>query len=104
MARTLDSDLLNRFGQYLAQCRKNANYSQGEISKILGFKSAQSISNIERGITFPPVYVLKQLVDLYKIPEREILDIVTQMSRENWKRKLNIEDNLITKNLKAKSS
>jgi len=69
-----------KVGEYLKQQREFADLSQGDVSKKMGWKTAQSVSNLERGVApFPPRIinkycriikgekkeVVKRMVDIY---------------------------------------
>src|SRR5262245_30798703 len=44
-----------RFGTFLKNARKKRKLSQWAVAQQLGYSSAQFISNLERGISPPPV-------------------------------------------------
>ena len=69
-------------GTYIREKRIKANMSQFEVAQGLGYKSAQFISNIERGLCSPPFPVLCALVNLYKISPREITDFLLSLQRK----------------------
>ena len=56
----------------LKQLREAAGLSQGDVAKILGYESAQLISNIERGISTFPFKSIKKLAALYKVTEKDL--------------------------------
>lgn len=68
-----------RLGNYLRDKRVESGYSQNDVAGILGYKSAQFISNIERGVCSPPMKALKVFMDLYKIPKKEIFELLMVM-------------------------
>src|SRR4051812_45405066 len=68
-----------KLGHYLRGKRVESGYSQNDVADILGYKSAQFISNIERGVCSPPMKALKVFMDLYKIPKKEIFDLLLDM-------------------------
>lgn len=47
-------------------------YSQSELSKLLGYKNGQFISNIERGLCSVPLKNLKHLCDILDINKSEL--------------------------------
>lgn len=52
-----DDNLIERrkvFGQWLRQCRRQAQITQAELAKALSYDSSQLISNIERGVSLLP--------------------------------------------------
>lgn len=79
-------DLVSKkLGSYLKQKRVNAKLSQREVSETLGYSSPQFISNMERGLCSPPMFVLKKMMKLYAIPAKEITEFLIQIQREHLK-------------------
>jgi len=86
-------------GEFLKNERLKSSLSQAEVSDFLNYSSAQFISNIERGLSSPPLKDLKKLSDLYKIKTNELLKIMfTEQKR--W---LRFEQAQIKKELAAKT-
>lgn len=79
-------------GIYLKVKRVEAELSQNEVAKVLGYKSAQFISNWERGISAPPVKVLPVLCKMYKVdPEafaKEFFELEVLSYRDELKREV----------------
>lgn len=71
-----------KLGNYLAEKRQEAGLSQREVSLALGYSSAQFISNFERGIAAPPLKKMKILSKMYKLPVREVVDLLIDAERE----------------------
>jgi transcriptional regulator with XRE-family HTH domain len=69
-------------GTYFQEKRSDKGLSQKDVADILGYSSAQFVSNWERGISAPPLEALPTLVKLYQIPTKEI---VTLMLKEQEK-------------------
>ena len=55
----------------LKAARVNAGYSQVEAAEKLGV-SVYTLSNYERGITFPDIPLLKKIERLYRVPYKDI--------------------------------
>lgn len=55
----------------LRRARKEAGYKITEASQKLGI-TPQTLSNYERGISFPDVRIIKKIEDLYKIEFKDI--------------------------------
>ena len=53
-------------------------YSQAELSKLLGYKNGQFISNIERGLCSIPLKNLNQVVIILGVPKQELYNAVMQ--------------------------
>lgn len=53
--------------------RLSVSLSQREVANALGYSTPQFISNWERGISNPPISIVKELAKLYKITPEEII-------------------------------
>ncbi|MCB0378100.1 MAG: helix-turn-helix transcriptional regulator [Bdellovibrionales bacterium] len=62
------------FNEFLREQREAAGLSQKEVATKLGYSSAQFISNWERGISAPPVKILRKLAKLYNVKDATLLD------------------------------
>lgn len=62
--------------QFLKEKRTSADLSQKDVAKQLGYQTSQFISNWERGISQPPITVVKKLAGIYKVPAKEMFDAV----------------------------
>jgi len=62
------------FGEVLRELRTNAGISQGRVAQVLGYKSAQFVSNWERGLSEPPIETLATLAELFQISSDSILE------------------------------
>lgn len=75
--------LRRKYGEYLKNIRLKSNFSQGEVARKLGYSTAQFISNWERGVSKPPVTILKQLSKIYsKNPDELFNDYLEQIKEE----------------------
>lgn len=63
---------------FLKSARIHSGFSQKEVSLRLGYRSAQFVSNWERGLSVPPPKALRQLTKLYKIRAQELFDLVLE--------------------------
>jgi transcriptional regulator with XRE-family HTH domain len=63
-------------GKIIRKARKAAGLSQGDISKKMGWKSSQFISNIERGIAGIPEFQLDRIVKLLNLDRWELYHIL----------------------------
>jgi transcriptional regulator with XRE-family HTH domain len=75
-----------QFGRYLQEKRLAVGLTQFEIARKLGYGSPQFISNIERGVCFPPNKVLRGMIKHYKMPVQEVLDLLTKLDRQRWRK------------------
>lgn len=69
-----------KLGMFLQKNRIKANLTQREVSLKLGYSSAQFISNFERGISSPPIKKMKELIKLYKMQPKKVINL--QMNAE----------------------
>ena len=89
-------------GQFLKSKRENASMSQGDVAKKLKYTSPQFISNWERGVSSPPIKVLKQLSGLYKISTDELFNLILKHSLIQLEENLNREYGALSKRKKTK--
>jgi transcriptional regulator with XRE-family HTH domain len=74
-----------KFGAFLKEARKKKKLSQWEVAKLAGFSTAQFISNLERGVSPPPLKVLKFLLNLYEADPKTALKIIEEEQKRNLK-------------------
>lgn len=60
-------NLLKALSDFLKQARKNAGFTQAQISNHFGYTTPQHISNIERSLILLPASTLVSLCKLYKV-------------------------------------
>lgn len=72
----MKNDANSSVGAFLKDKRVKANLTQKEISDIFKFKSAQFVSNWERGISVPPTIYLPKLCQLLKIDHKQIVKLI----------------------------
>ncbi len=53
-------------------------YSQGKLSKELGYKNGQFISNLERGLCSIPLKGMSKFIKVLSIPKEELKDAILQ--------------------------
>lgn len=56
----------------LKSARVNKNLTQAEAAKMLGI-STETLSNYERGKSYPDVPIIKRMEDLYGLPYSELI-------------------------------
>jgi transcriptional regulator with XRE-family HTH domain len=74
-----ETELLKKkvtLADFMKQKRVAAGLSQGDVADKLGYTTPQFISNWERGVSRPPINVLKKLGDLYKISSEDLFEVV----------------------------
>lgn len=58
--------------QFLKTRRLQAVLTQQQASTLLGYQSSQFLSNLERGLSKPPIPVLIKMCEIYGIPEEDM--------------------------------
>lgn len=74
-----ETELLKRkitLADFLKQKRAATGLSQGDVADKFGYSTPQFVSNWERGVSRPPISVLKKLGDLYKVPSEDLFEVV----------------------------
>lgn len=65
-------------GTFLAKAREDKGFTQREVSDMLGYSSAQFISNFECGIAAPPLKKMKVLLRKYGVQKEPIKDLLVR--------------------------
>lgn len=58
------------------------NYSQSDLSLLLGYKNGQFISNVERGLCNVPLKMMKKISEVLDIPGEEIKNAILKDHEE----------------------
>lgn len=65
-----------RLAGFLKEKRVSVGLTQSEVAKKLGYSSPQFVSNWERGLANPPVFVLRDLTKMYKVSADQMFDLL----------------------------
>ena len=65
------------------------NYSQSELSQMLGYKNGQFISNVERALCNIPLKMLNRVSDILSIPPQEIKTAIMEDYEDMLNKHLN---------------
>ncbi len=87
---------MNSLGSILKEKREKLGISQAKVAEKLRYSSPQFISNWERGLSAPPVTVLRAIAQIYKMPADTLFKIYLKASLKMY------EDDLRKKFLKKK--
>ncbi|MES2854608.1 MAG: helix-turn-helix transcriptional regulator [Bdellovibrionota bacterium] len=71
----MDNELIERrkvFGNWLRDCRRQAQMTQADLAKALEYDSSQLISNIERGVSLLPS---KRIPDFARVLGCSLLEL-----------------------------
>lgn len=63
-------------GVFLREIRQKAKMTQEELAKGLSYRSAQFVSNWERGMSLPPMTVLPKLCVLCGVSPKILVDVL----------------------------
>jgi transcriptional regulator with XRE-family HTH domain len=75
-----------RIGTFIKTAREAQGYSQADISRVLGLKTAQSVSNIERGVSPVPAKKIRKLARMLRVEPLTIVDTVIAEKRNRYMR------------------
>jgi transcriptional regulator with XRE-family HTH domain len=75
-----------QLASFLKKKRVEAGLTQSDVASELGYSSPQFISNWERGLANPPVFILRNLTKLYKVPAEEMFTKLLQEVERNLHR------------------
>jgi transcriptional regulator with XRE-family HTH domain len=59
-------------GEYLKTKRETAGLTQTDLQKALGYSSSQLLSNIERGLAYPPPNSIRTLAEKLNVTVDEL--------------------------------
>lgn len=82
------AEVLSGIGEQLRRRRLQLKLSQADISKACGYRSAQMVSNWERGLCGPPLRSLEKIRQLLQFSREDFLDILTTEARAHYQKLL----------------
>jgi transcriptional regulator with XRE-family HTH domain len=65
--------------------RENQKLTQGEVAEFLGYSTAQFVSNWERGVSTPPMGILKTLAKKYNKDPEYLFSLIEKLEIEKCK-------------------
>jgi transcriptional regulator with XRE-family HTH domain len=72
-----------QLASFLKEKRVTAGLTQSQVAEKLGYSSPQFISNWERGLASPPVFILRDLTKMYKVSADEMFKLLmSEMERD----------------------
>ena len=78
----------NNIANLIRNRRQELNISQEELSKKIGYKNGQFISNAERGLCSVPGKKIKELATALKITQDSVVDAMSKDYRIRLYKKL----------------
>ena len=86
----------NKLAQFLKEKRTQSGLSQKDVATKLGYSTSQFISNWERGISQPPINILRTLASMYKVAAEQMFNVLLEETmvqvRTDLKRKFYTEE------------
>jgi len=71
-------------GLFVRQLREKKGLSQGDVAKLLQLKTAQSISNIERGVSPLPKAKIRKLAEILGVKKADIVSVVLSEVQDRY--------------------
>ncbi|HWU41931.1 MAG TPA: helix-turn-helix transcriptional regulator [Bdellovibrio sp.] len=71
---------------FLKQKREQAGLSQKQVSEKLGYSTPQFVSNWERGLSAPPIKIVKKLAEMYRISGEELFNHLLEETLQQVRR------------------
>lgn len=78
-------------GSFIKELREKRGLSQADVARMLSLKTAQSISNIERGVSPLPRAKIKRLADILGVKKAEIVGVVMREMQERVSRAAGVQ-------------
>lgn len=66
--------------------RVGANLTQAQVADHLGYSTPQFISNWERGVSAPPINMIKKLSALYRVDAEEMFKLIEEQTIKEVRR------------------
>ncbi len=101
--KTVERELCEKLGDFLKNSRIKADYTQSEVAELLGYTSGQFISNIERGLHWPPLEVMVKMAKTYDVPEDKMFKMYKGLKEKSLKAQMQFYFDLESKS-KRKSA
>jgi transcriptional regulator with XRE-family HTH domain len=80
--------IMSSLGSILKEKREKLGISQAKVAEKLNYSSPQFISNWERGLSTPPVTVLRSIAQIYKTPPETLFKIYLKASLKMYEQDL----------------
>jgi len=76
-----------QFGLYMRKLRIKNGLTQGQVASTFHYKTAQLVSNWERGTCYPPLADLQGLAKLYQVNLKQLFNrYCSHMKEDYWKK------------------
>lgn len=78
------------FGNLLKKYRIDSGLSQKDVSIECNGISSQFISNVERGVCWPPMNLLAKMSEMYNVPKTVLLNHLMDYRKKVWASQLGL--------------
>lgn len=82
--------MFENIGSFLREKREERGLSQTEVAEALGVKP-QFVSNWERGMSSPPLRLLRLVMKIYGIPDQQLVDFMLKQQEEFLRQQLGLK-------------
>lgn len=82
--------MFENIGSFLREKREERGLSQTEVAEALGMKP-QFVSNWERGMSSPPLRLLRLVMKIYGIPDQQLVDFVLKQQEDFLRQQLGLK-------------
>lgn len=79
-----------KMSEYLRKKRLECGMTQTALSRVLGYKTSQFVSNWENGRSSPPLSALAQIIRVLDLPQAEVIDILMAETKEELTAQLSV--------------
>ncbi|OFZ18454.1 MAG: transcriptional regulator [Bdellovibrionales bacterium GWB1_55_8] len=77
--------------EFLRQRRLSAGLSQKDVSDVMGYSTAQFVSNWERGTSHPPMNALRKLCQVYRVSADQLYEVLLADTLDRTEKELERE-------------
>lgn len=81
---------LEKMAEYLRRKRLESGMTQTALSRVLGYKTSQFVSNWENGRSSLPLSALAQIIRVLDVPQSEIIEILMAETKEELTTQLSV--------------
>lgn len=104
--RRMDKDYYAEVGEMLRNARIKKGFTQSDVARLLGYSSAQFISNAERGLCRLPLEAISRLIRLYEMDFEAVIQEFLKVHEEHYRNAFNANSSAtrLRKRARAKRS
>lgn len=87
--KIMKKKMFENIGVFLRDRREARGLSQTEVAEVLNVKP-QFVSNWERGMSAPPLRLLRVVMKMYGIPDQELIDFMMKEQEDFLRNQLGL--------------